>query len=254
MKTLYFDCFAGASGDMILGALVGVGVDAQRLVEQLALLDISGYEVEFDTADRSGISATRAHVRTAHEHAHRHLGDILKIINESRLDERIKERAAHIFSRLADAEARVHNLPVERIHFHEVGALDAIVDVVGACIGFELLGVERFVSSPLHVGSGMVEMAHGRFPVPPPAVAELLRGAPVYSTDVTGELVTPTGAAIVATVCEGFGAMPLMRVEATGYGAGTREYKNFPNVLRVIVGETEGAAAVAPGGGAEADE
>jgi len=253
MRTLYFDCFAGISGDMTLGALVAAGVDARELLERLALLDVPGYEVEFETVDRSGISATRAVVRlTKEEKHHRHLKDIEKIIGGSRLGDSVKERALKIFGRLAEAEARVHNVPVERIHFHEVGAVDAIVDVVGACIGFELLGVERFVSSALHVGSGTVEMAHGRFPVPPPAVAELLRGAPVYSTDVTGELVTPTGAAIVATVCEGFGAMPLMRVEATGYGAGTREYKNFPNVLRLIVGEAE--SAVAPGEGTEADE
>ena len=149
-----------------------------------------------------------------------------------------------IFTRLAEAEARVHNVAVERVHFHEVGAVDAIVDVVGACVGFELLGVERFACSALHVGSGTVEMEHGRFPVPPPAVAELLRGAPVYSTDIVGELVTPTGAAIVSTLCESFGAMPRMRLLSTGYGAGVREYKNFPNVLRVFVGEAESSAGV----------
>jgi hypothetical protein len=255
MRTLYFDCFAGISGDMTLGALVAAGVDARELKERLALLDVPGYEIEFETVDRSGISATRAVVRlTKEEKHHRHLKDIEKIIGGSRLGDSVKERALKIFGRLAEAEARVHNVPVERIHFHEVGAVDAIVDVVGACIGFELLGVERFVSSALHVGSGTVEMAHGRFPVPPPAVAELLRDVPIYSTDIKGELVTPTGAAIVATVCEDFGAMPLMRVGATGYGAGTREYKNFPNVLRVLVGEAEGEAAARPGEGTEADE
>jgi len=239
MKTLYFDCFAGASGDMILGALVGVGVDPAQLTEQLARLGVSGYEIDFEQANRSGISATRAHVRTREEHAHRHLGDILKIIYDARLSDSVKDRAARIFSRLAEAEARVHNLPVERIHFHEVGALDAIIDVVGACIGFELLGVERFVSSPLHVGSGMVEMAHGRFPVPPPAVAELLKNAPIYSTDIQGELLTPTGAAIISTLVENYGPLPAMTVTNTGYGAGTREYENFPNVLRLMIGETE---------------
>ena len=255
MRTLYFDCFAGISGDMTLGALVAAGADARELKERLALLDVPGYEVEFETVDRSGISATRAVVRlTREEKHHRHLSDIEKIIGDSRLDDSVKGRALKIFGRLAEAEARVHNVPVNKIHFHEVGAVDAIVDVVGACIGFELLGVERFASSALHVGSGTVEMAHGRFPVPPPAVAELLRGAPVYSTDVAGELVTPTGAAIVSTVCDTFGAMPLMRVGATGYGAGTREYKNFPNVLRVIVGETEGEAVASPSGAAGADE
>ena len=245
MRTLYFDCFAGISGDMTLGALVAAGADARALKEQLTLLDLEGYEIEFETVDRSGISATRAVVNvTKDEKPHRHLRDVLAIINGSRLGDSVKERASKIFTRLAEAEARVHNVAVERIHFHEVGAVDAIVDVVGACIGFELLGVERFTASALHVGSGTVEMEHGRFPVPPPAVAELLRGAPVYSTDVKGELVTPTGAAIVATLCESFGPLPPMRVVSTGYGAGTREYEKFPNVLRVIVGETENATGM----------
>ena len=246
MRTLYFDCFAGASGDMILGALVAAGADARALREQLALLDVAGFEISFETVDRSGISATHAVVRTADHQQHRHLSAILRIISASRLSQTVKARASRIFERLGEAEARVHNVPVEKIHFHEVGALDAIVDVVGACIGFELLGIERFVSSPLHVGSGTVEMAHGRFPVPPPAVVELLRDAPVYATDVKGELVTPTGAAIISTVCAGeFGALPSMRLAASGYGAGTRQYKDFPNVLRVLVGETavaEGAS------------
>ena len=230
---------------MILGALVSVGVDPRLLTEQLSLLGVSGYEINFETVDRSGISATHARVRTAHEHAHRHLGDILKIIYESRLSDGVKDRAARIFSRLAEAEARVHNVPVEQIHFHEVGALDAIIDVTGACIGFELLKVERFVCSALHVGSGMVEMAHGRFPVPPPAVAEILKDAPIYSSDIKGELVTPTGAAIISTVCGEFGALPRMKVERTGYGAGTREYENFPNVLRLMLGEDDAKAEAA---------
>ncbi|HEV2882140.1 MAG TPA: nickel pincer cofactor biosynthesis protein LarC [Pyrinomonadaceae bacterium] len=241
MRTLYFDCFAGASGDMILGALVAAGADARALQEQLALLDVAGFEISFETVDRSGISATHAVVRTADEKQHRHLSAILKIIADSRLSDAIKTRASRIFARLGEAEARVHNVPVEQIHFHEVGALDAIVDVVGACVGFELLGIERFVSSPLHVGSGTVEMAHGRFPVPPPAVVELLRDAPVYATDIKGELVTPTGAAVISTVCAEFGALPRMRVAASGYGAGTRQYKDFPNVLRVMIGETNEA-------------
>jgi uncharacterized protein (TIGR00299 family) protein len=243
MRTLYFDCFAGASGDMILGALVGVGVDPHALVEQLSLLGVSGYAIDFETVDRSGISATRAHVRTPHEHAHRHLSDILKIIDESSLSESVKERAARIFRRLGEVEAKIHNVSVERIHFHEVGALDAIIDVVGACIGFELLGIERFVCSELHVGSGMVEMAHGRFPVPPPAVTELLKDAPIYSTDIKGELVTPTGAAIISTVCREFGPIPKMKIGGTGYGAGAREYQNFPNVLRLMIGDDEAGEA-----------
>jgi hypothetical protein len=243
MRTLYFDCFAGVSGDMTLGALVDAGADPSELTDRLAGLGVEGWALSFEKVDRSGISATRAHVRTEEQHHHRHLADILKIIDNSRLAATVKHRASQIFTRLAEAEARVHGMPVERIHFHEVGALDAIVDVVGACVCFELLGAERFYCSALHVGSGTVEMAHGRFPVPPPAVAELLKNAPVYATDIAGELVTPTGAAVVATICEGFGPVPRMRLERTGYGAGGREYKNFPNVLRVLVGETEGADA-----------
>lgn len=241
MKTLYFDCFAGASGDMIIGALIDAGVDPALFRQQLSLLDVAGYTIAFETVARSGISATYARVQTAEGHAHRHLSDILKIIYDSHLSANVKERAAKIFSRLAEAEARVHNEPIEKIHFHEVGALDAIIDVVGAAICFELLGVEHFVSSALHVGSGMVDMDHGRFPVPPPAVTELLKGAPFYSTEVKGELLTPTGAAIITTVCSEFGALPQLKLEHTGYGAGTREYEKFPNVLRVLIGETADA-------------
>jgi uncharacterized protein (TIGR00299 family) protein len=243
MKTLYFDCFAGASGDMILGALIAAGVEPEAFKQQLSLLGVQGYAVDFETVDRSGISATYARVQTAHEHAHRHLSDILKIIYGSQLSEGVKERAAKIFSRLAEAEAGVHNQPVERIHFHEVGGLDAIVDVVGAAIGFELLGIERFASSAFHVGSGTVDMDHGRFPVPPPAVAELLKGAPFYSTDIVGELVTPTGAAIITTVCTEYGAIPQMTLQQTGYGAGTRQYEKFPNALRVLIGDVRSSDA-----------
>jgi len=243
MRTIYFDCFAGASGDMILGALVDAGVNPEQLQQQIGLLGVSGYSIDFENVDRSGISATYARVRTAHEHSHRHLSDILQIIYGSSLLDSVKERAARIFSRLAEAEARVHNEPIEKVHFHEVGALDAIIDVVGAAIGFELLGAQRFVCSPLHVGSGTVEMDHGRFPVPPPAVAELLKGAPFYSSDIPGELLTPTGAAILSTVCDSFGPVPKMKLEQTGYGAGTRQYEKFPNVLRILVGEDEATVA-----------
>jgi pyridinium-3,5-bisthiocarboxylic acid mononucleotide nickel chelatase len=239
MRTLYFDCFAGASGDMILGALVAAGVDERALREQLGQLSVKGFSVEFEKVDRSGITCTYAKVKTNPEHVHRHLGDVLKIIYESQLGERVKERAARIFSRLAEAEAKVHDQPIEKIHFHEVGALDAIVDVVGAAICFELLAIDHFVCSPLHVGSGTVEMAHGRFPIPPPAVAELLKDAPVYATDIKGELVTPTGAAIIATVCDEFGPLPALKLEHTGYGAGSRTYEKFPNALRVVIGEQQ---------------
>ena len=239
MKTLYFDCFAGASGDMILGAMVAAGVDPDALREQLSLLNVEGFKIDFETADRSGLSATYARVITTDQKKHRHLADIRRIIEGSGVTPAVKELSIRIFTRLAEAEARVHNEPIEKVHFHEVGALDAIVDVVGAAICFDLLKIERFVSSPLHVGSGMIEMAHGRFPVPPPAVAELLRGVPFYSGDIKGELLTPTGAAIITTVCQDYGPVPPIKTDRTGYGAGTRQYENFPNVLRVLIGETE---------------
>jgi len=242
MKTLYFDCFAGASGDMILGASVAAGVDPGFLREQLSLLPVTGFSIDFETVNRAGLSATYARVETAHEHKHRHLSDIKQIIEGSGLSDAVKQRAVQIFTRLAEAEARVHNEPVDHVHFHEVGALDAIVDVVGAAICFDALKIERFVSSPLHVGSGMVKMAHGQFPIPPPAVAELLKGVPFYSTEIKGELLTPTGAAIITTVCSEYGPIPEMKTDATGYGAGTREYPDFPNVLRVLLGESERTA------------
>jgi uncharacterized protein (TIGR00299 family) protein len=243
MKILYFDCFAGASGDMILGALVDAGVDSRALVDHLRLLGVAGWKIDFEKVDRSGISSTYARVETAHEHAHRHLSDILKIIYQSQLAESVKDRAALIFSRLAKAEARVHNQPLEKIHFHEVGALDAIIDVCGAAIGFDLLGIDEFISSPLRVGFGMTQMAHGRFPIPPPAVAELLEGRPIYAGEIEGEFVTPTGAAIVTSVCDRFENLPAMKIQSTGYGAGTRNPKGFPNAMRVLIGETESLSA-----------
>ncbi len=236
MKTLYFDCFAGASGNMILGVLVALGVDETALIGQIRLLDITDFTIEFSTKNKSGISAVYADVRVPHENGHRHLSTIEKIIKDSRLSEKIKIRAIKIFTNLATAEAKVHGVDVQKVHFHEVGAMDAIIDVVGACIGFEMLGIEKFVCSKINVGSGFVNMAHGKFPVPPPAVAEILKGAPIYSTEIEGELITPTGAAIIATVCETFGQIPEMTIEKTAYGAGTRDYVDFPNVLRLIMG------------------
>lgn len=237
MKTLYFDCFAGASGNMILGALVALGVDENELIEQIKLLDISDFSIEFSTKNKSGISAIYADVKVPHEHAHRHFSTIEKIINNSRLNDSVKIRAVKIFKKLAEAEAKIHGIEFEKVHFHEVGAMDAIIDVVGACIGFELLGIEKFSCSKIHVGSGFVKMAHGKFPVPPPAVTELLKDFSIYSTEIEGELITPTGAAIIATVCEESGNLNEIIVEKTAYGAGSRDYEDFPNVLRLIVGE-----------------
>lgn len=237
MKILYFDCFAGASGNMILAGLIGLGVDRDKMIEQLKLLSIPDFAIEISTVDRSGISALHAEVKVPHEHVHRHLSDIEKIINGSSLAESVKTRAISIFTRLAEAEAKIHGIDIKSVHFHEVGAMDAIIDVVGACIGFDMLGIEQFACSKIHVGSGFAEMAHGKFPIPPPAVAELLKNAPIYSTDIEGELITPTGATIISTVCHSYGIIPEMMVEQSAYGAGTREYDRFPNALRLIIGD-----------------
>lgn len=238
MKSLHFDCFAGASGNMVLGALIALGVDRDALKSELAKLNVPDFELAVETVDRSGISSTHVNVVIPDEKAHRHLHHIVDIIENSTLSDSVKQRSKAIFTKLAEAEAKVHGTDVQKVHFHEVGALDAIIDIVGSCIGFEMLGIERFTASKLHVGSGFVDMAHGKFPVPPPAVAEIVSNIPIYSTEIEGELLTPTGAAIIATVCSEFGKLPEMKVEKSGYGAGTREYKGFPNVLRLMIGES----------------
>lgn len=238
MKIAYFNCFAGASGDMILGSLLNAGLDFELLKTELAKLPFSGYELNQSPVVKKGISATKFDVIIPHEHHHRGLHTIFKMIEESTLSEAIKSTSKAIFQRLGEAEAKIHNKTVDEIHFHEVGAVDAIIDIVGAVIGFNILGIDKIYASPLHVGSGTVDCAHGTLPVPAPATAELLKGLPVYSKDVEGELVTPTGAAILSTLCETFGNMPGMTVSETGYGAGGHDYE-IPNVLRVMIGESE---------------
>ena len=239
MRTLYFDCFAGASGNMILGAMLGLGVGRAQLESELDKLGLPNISLKVENVDRSGISAIHVQVLAPDQKDHRHHSDILSIIGSSNLSQSVKQRSIEIFTRLADAEATVHGIAREKVHFHEVGAIDAIVDIVGACICFELLGIERFVCSKIHVGSGFVDMEHGRFPVPAPAVAELLRNVPVYSTELLGELITPTGAAIISTISEAYGPLPEVSLQSTSYGAGSRTYEKFPNLLRVMLGETE---------------
>lgn len=238
MKTLYFDCFAGASGNMILGALIAAGVDANALKRELEKLNLPEFELAVEKVDRSGISSTHVRVEIPDEKNHRHLREIERIITESSLSDPVKQLSLAIFRRLAEAEASVHGIELSKVHFHEVGAFDAIIDIVGSCIGFEMLGIDQFIASKIHVGSGFVDMAHGKFPVPPPAVAELLKEVPFYSTEIEGEMITPTGAAIISTVSDSYGSIPELTLEATGYGAGTRAYENFPNVLRVMIGVT----------------
>ena len=240
MKIVYFDCFAGASGDMILGSLIDAGLSVEKLRSELAKLRLSHYELEVTNVTKRGLGGSQALVRIDdhhHHHHHRRLHDIEKIIENSELDQAVKQRSLKIFTRLAEAEAKVHRTTIDQIHFHEVGAMDAIIDVVGSVAGLAALGVEKICCSPLHVGSGTVECAHGTLPVPAPATAELIKGKPIYSTGVKGELLTPTGAAILTTLASEFGPMPPMTVEKIGYGAGTSD-PAIPNLLRLIIGES----------------
>jgi pyridinium-3,5-bisthiocarboxylic acid mononucleotide nickel chelatase len=237
MKLAYFDCFSGISGDMTLGALVDAGCPVELLRSELGGLGLPGWEITAEKVWKNGMAATYVRVKTQDTSKHRSLGAILEILEKSRLAPVVRERASAVFQKLGEAEARVHDVPVEKIHFHEVGAVDAIVDIVGACLGFQALGIEKFACSALNVGGGTAKMAHGVLPVPAPATARLLQGAPTYSNGVLKELVTPTGAAIVATLCEAFGPQPAMTVSAIGYGAGTADLESQPNVVRIMIGE-----------------
>ena len=240
MRAVYFDCFAGVSGDMIIGAQLDLGVDLQSLKEQLSSFDLGGYEIKSSRVERSGIAATKFDVEVDETvQPARTLADIRAIIGGSRVRGNVKSQATRVFERLAVTEALVHGTSPDKVHFHEVGAVDSIIDIVGALIGFELLGVERYCCSQLRVGRGLVETAHGLLPVPAPATAELLRNVPVYSGELEGEFVTPTGAAILTTMCETYGPMPRITVAQVGYGAGSRNPKGFPNVLRLMIGEIE---------------
>jgi uncharacterized protein (TIGR00299 family) protein len=265
-RTLYLDCFAGASGDMLVGAMLDCGLDFESLRSDLRKLGVEGYDLSLKRVDRSGISAAKfdVHLTTEphshethhndHGHSHGHhthshhraLSEIKHIISSSNLSETVKSRAQTIFQRIGEAESKIHDIPIESVHFHEVGAIDSIVDIVGACVAFDSLRIERIISSPLHVGSGTFQCAHGTYPVPGPATAELLKGVPIYSKDVEGELVTPTGAAIISTLAESYGPAPMMRIEKIGYGAGTRDYPKFPNALRAIIGELQEGADLTP--------
>ena len=247
MKIAYFDCFSGASGDMLLGALVDAGVDLAALEAELRRLPIAGWSIAAEKSKKKGIAAMQIRVQSGEQHPHRGLGEILRLIDEGAkagLSPRAAALAARIFTRLGEAEAKIHNTTTEKIHFHEVGAVDAIVDIAGAAIGFEMLGIEEFYCSPLNVGGGRIEAAHGSLPVPAPATAELLLGAPTYSSGIERELVTPTGAAIITTVARKFGPMPPMTVAKIGYGSGTADLPTQANVLRMFVGESAGAASV----------
>jgi pyridinium-3,5-bisthiocarboxylic acid mononucleotide nickel chelatase len=256
VRTLYLDCFAGVSGDMFIGALIDCGLDFEHLQSELKRLEVGGYELNLTRVDRSGISASKFDVHLSDEHHHHHhnhhhidhrsLSEIKRLITTSSLSDRIKDRAETLFQRIGEAEAKIHNIPIESVHFHEVGAIDSIVDIVGACVGLDALKIERVISSPLHVGSGTFKCAHGTYPVPGPATAQLLQGVPIYSKEIEGELVTPTGAAIISTFASSYGPIPMMQIERIGYGAGTRTYPKFPNVLRAIIGQLQEDADQTP--------
>ncbi|HPF39862.1 MAG TPA: nickel pincer cofactor biosynthesis protein LarC [Phycisphaerae bacterium] len=244
MRTLYFDCFSGAAGDMILGALIAAGADRGALRDRIAGLGVDGFDLSIEDVRKQGFAAVKVGVRWTPDHAHRHLHHIQKIIDASSLSDGVKQRAMAIFTRLAEAEARVHGVTIEKVHFHEVGAVDAIVDIVGTAIALELLKVDRIVCSPLPLGSGTVKCDHGIMPVPAPATAELIKGVPIAACDETGELLTPTGAAILTTIADSFGPIPEMRIASIGFGAGTRDGASRPNVLRVLCGEQSAPLAV----------
>jgi TIGR00299 family protein len=272
MRVAYLDCFAGISGDMLLGALIDAGVPLQVLQQAVAALDLDA-SLKVEKVDRSGISSTKVHViengkpvedvemhnsspSHTHEHSHTHddthdhhhdhvhgrsLSVIRSLIQSAKLEEPVKQTAITAFELLGASEAKIHNVDIEKIHFHEVGAVDAIVDIVAASAGIQALGVDAWYSSPLNVGGGMVDCAHGRFPVPAPASADLLRDIPTYSANIQQELVTPTGAALIRVLSPTFGPQPIMRVQQIGYGAGSRNPNGFPNVLRLSLGESPDA-------------
>lgn len=245
MTWAYFDCFSGAGGDMILAALLDAGADADRLADHLSRLGLHGVRPVVARAQRKGLAATSLTVEVPPgDQPHRHLPEILAMIDAADLPRRAGENARAVFARLAEAEARVHGIEPERVHFHEVGAADSIIDIVGACVALELLGIDRLVCSPLPLGGGTVLCDHGELPVPTPATVELLRGVPTVPGPVREELTTPTAAAILSTLAASFGPAPAMELAAVGYGAGSREFGPLPNVLRVLLGHPAEAGDV----------
>ncbi len=244
MKILYFDCFAGISGDMTIGALLDLGVKHELFLEEINKLKLDGFKIEIKKKTSNSIQGTDFSVimnndKKEHSHEHRNLDDITKIINSSNLNDNAKKISLSIFSKIAIAESEVHGVPVEEIHFHEVGAIDSIVDIVGTAVCIDILRPDKIVSSPLHLGTGTIKCAHGILPIPAPATVKILKDVPVYSTGVKGELVTPTGAGIIKTLTNEFSNLPQMKIDKTGYGTGKRDYgvtNGITNVLRVILG------------------
>jgi len=238
MKIAYFDCFSGISGDMILGALIHLGVPPALIEEKIGGLPLPGFHLETKTAGRMNIHGRQVRVIVEDkDKTARRYSDIEKLIRESELKEKVKQLSLKVFARLAEIEASIHNCPKEEVHFHELGGADAIVDIVGAALAMDQLEIEKTFASEIPLGKGFTRCQHGTLPVPAPATLALLHGVPVYGTGIPHELVTPTGAAIITCVAENFGPMPRMRISQIGYGAGSRELEEVPNMLRVVIGE-----------------
>jgi uncharacterized protein (TIGR00299 family) protein len=233
---IYFDCFSGISGDMILGALLDLGIDPEVFLKELKKIPLEDYEIKIQRKKKGFLEGTDVEIIFDDKKTHRHIKDLLDIVERSKLSKRVKDLSCETFIKIAKAESRVHNEPIEEVHFHEISGIDTIIDVVGSFLALELLNIDKVYSSPLPLGEGFIEISHGIIPVPAPATVELLKGIPVYSNGVRGELVTPTGAAIITTMTKDFGPMPLMRIERVGYGTGKRDF-NIPNLLRVFIGE-----------------
>lgn len=284
MRTLYFDCFSGISGDMVIGALIDAGADPVQMEEELKKLNMDEeYNLSWGKVVKNGITSTKFDViltsksEQTHEHSHSHAQEhshghshehehshghshshehnhshvphnhhgsrtykqIVEAINEANFNESVANMSLAIFKKIGEAEGHIHGLPLEKVHFHEVGAVDSIIDIIGAAILIDQLGIESVQSSAIPTGSGHIHIDHGIYPVPAPATLEILKGVPIASNDIRSELATPTGAAIAAVLAGNFGSLPPMTVESIGYGAGTKTFENHPNVLRVIIGETQ---------------
>ena len=231
------DCFSGISGDMFVGALLDAGLPLDRLLAELKKIPLGFYEFKRSRAVRGHLAGTRVEIRVPAEQPRRKLNDITELIVQSALSASVQQRVLDVFNRLAEAEGKLHNMPPAEVHFHEIGAVDSIIDIVGTCVGLEMLDISNLICSPVNVGGGMVQAAHGSLPVPAPASLELLKDVPIYSSDVKGELVTPTGAALITTLAAGFGPIPPMKVECIGYGAGATEIPGQPNLARLLVGK-----------------
>jgi pyridinium-3,5-bisthiocarboxylic acid mononucleotide nickel chelatase len=240
LKIAYFDCYSGISGDMLIGSLMGAGCDFKKWLGQMETLPLEGWSASVKKVKRGGLAGTKFAVKITSHQPQRNLPQIERIIKKSKLPGGVKERASLVFNKLAQAEANAHGVSVQDVHFHEVGAVDSIIDIAGTCLAVEMLNLDKIFFSALNLGSGAVKTAHGVLPVPAPATAELIKGMPAYQSDFPAELTTPTGAALAAALSDGFGPMPLMEVKATGSGAGDLELSGMPNLLRVFIGEQGG--------------